>query len=485
MKCPNCQKAFEDGVRCPHCDVDTVLYMGTVRLSDKLHNQGLERLRNGDLYHGIAALTKSVAINKNNVPSRNLLGLALFEVGHVGEALKHWVISQSMLREDNAASRYIESAHKNARQLERLNDAAYMFNQALGHIKHKSDDLAIIQLKKATEINPNFVDAFNLLTLCYLIQNDKDRASSMVQRVLSLDAYNPIALNYHSLLNPGKRPPRQPSAKTKNVTSTPQLSPYKPIGLDERKPRNFHFAELMTFVLGVACTLVAGYFMLVPEFNRRSESDRITSEMTLADVRAELNVQLAERDSMLESLRQEIADMEAENRAYTEQAERAERISQVEHSYALFRAVGDEDSEENLLALRSIIGGFSDFNRFGLNEDVLELVDIIFEEAYPRIGIGYYNSGLAAFSITPHRDSYRALRQLENARRFLSEDTEQWNRMLFMLGTLYLDLEEPNYEEAEAVLTELYERSPGLPNQFTGTERIAFAGMMARIEGQQ
>jgi len=480
LNCPNCQKTFKKGTKCPHCNVDTVLYMGTVRLSDKLHNQGLERLKNGDLYHGIQLLTKSVAINKNNVPSRNLLGLALFEVGHIGEALKHWIISQSMLKEDNAATKYIENANKNARQLEKLNDAAYMFNQALGHIKQKSDDLAIIQLKKALEINPRFIDASNLLTLCYLIQNDKERASSSAEKVLALDAFNPIALNYYSIINPGKKPPRPSASKQKSAPSN--VGPYKALGLDEKKQRNFHFAELFTFLIGVACTFAACYFLLIPALNSGFETERRAAAVTLADERAEFNNERAELESRIEDLLAEISGRAAESATYVEKLEREERINQVNHAYLNFLGVDAAANAENLAALRRIVDSLENFDYSDLPPDIINRVTTIFEEANPRIGLGYYNAGLASFN--PPRDSYMALNHLENARRFLTEDATQWNRLLFMLGTLYYN-EDGRLEEAYETLSVLRERAPGLPSPFTGTERTAFNNMMTSIEGQR
>jgi len=475
LKCPNCQKLFESGVKCPNCKVDTVLYTKTVRLSDKLHNMGLEQLKNGDIYHGIQSLSKSVAINKNNVPSRNLLGLALFEVGHVGDALKHWVISSSMLKEDNAATKYIENANKNARHLEKLNDAAYMYNQALGHIRQKSDDLAIIQLKKAIEINTKFVDALNLLALCYLIRNDKERALATVERVLSVDAFNPVALNYHAIISPGKKVSRPAAPKNNPAHSTP----YRAMGLDGKKQRNFHFAELFTFLIGVAVTLAACYFLLIPALNRGFETERRAAVQELADARIEFQSERSEMESRIAELNTQIFGMETEGENRAAEVDRAQRINQINSAYLRFVDLGGDD---NLTVLRSIVEALHGITYSDLPPDIIDRANVIFDEVFPRLGLAYYNAGLASFN--PPRDSYMALNQLENARLFLSEDATQWNRMLFMLGTLYYN-EDGRLEEAYDTLSALRERVPGLPHPFTGTERTAFNNMMTSIEGQR
>jgi len=469
LKCPNCQKTFKTGIKCPSCKIDTVLYMGTVRLSDKLHNQGLERLKNGDIFHGIEALTKSISINKNNVPSRNLLGLALFEVGHVGEALKHWIISQSLLTEDNHAKTYIENVNKNARQLEKLNDAVGMYNQALEHIKSKSDDLAIIQLKKAVEINPRFVDALNLLTLCYLIQNDKDRAISTAERVISIDVFNPVALNYYAMLNPGKS--RLPRAMSKSKNQTPsKKGPYKSVGMDEKKQRNFHFAELLTFIIGVACTAAAFYFLLLPAMDSARETERNAAAQALAEADIAHHHALEQASGAQDDLQLEITRLTIDMQDLTFDLVEQRRINDVNRAYFLY--MNDE--------LRAAVDMLEGFDATGLPHDIQQRVAGIFDGAYPRLGAEYFNAGRAAFAAP--RDSYMALVQLENAIRFMNEESTDWHRLLFMLGTLYYD-ENIRVDDAYDMLTAV-RQPPNLPG-FSGGERTAINNMLTSLEARR
>jgi tetratricopeptide (TPR) repeat protein len=453
--------------------------MGTVRISDRLHNQGLEALRNGDLCRGIQALTKSVAINKNNVPSRNLLGLALFEVGHVGEAIKHWVISQSLLQEDNAAVKYLDTTSKNARQLEKLNDATDMYNQALSHIKQKSEDLAIIQLKKAIDINPKFVDAGNLLTLCYMITNDKTLANSTVEKVLAVDALNSIALNYYSGLNPEKRIPRPTMQKSKPLTAN--NAPYRALGLEDKKERNFHLPELLTFIIGAAISFAACYFLLVPAIQSGFETERQVAADAAIDARIEFHEERTELEARIAELQLDVSTHEFQHDVAAQELAFERRINQVNNAYMHFRAVDAAATDENLAALRNITDTLAEITITDLPPDIIDRANTIIDEAHPRIGVGYYTAGRNSFN--PPRDSYMALQHLENAHRFLTPEAAQWNRVLFMLGSLYYA--DDNFDDAYEMLSELRERAPNLPSPFTGTERQHFNNMIAGIEGQR
>ena len=434
MSCPNCQALIENGNKCFKCGVDSLLFLGVMRLSDRLYNQGLERLRAFDFYHGIEYLTKSVAINKNNVPARNLLGLALFEVGHVGDALKHWVISQNLLKDANPAIKYINQVNENRMTLERLSDAVMMYNKALSHIRQASDDLAIIQLKKAIEINPRFVDALNLLTLCHLIQDNKDRAINMIERVLVIDSQNAIALNYLRLLRPNLigtprlLKPATPQPKPKPAPNIPQaVIPFKQIDIEEPKQKSYHIAEIIAFFLGAAGAAVVAYFLLIPMIQQEHEDmlAEVRHEMAIAAL--EHGAQMRDAEAHIYDLRNHIDLLDANIIDLEEQNYLLSRIIFVHEAFTYF-------TNEYLREAISLLDEISFTN---LPESVLEMAEKIIQESYPVLGEEYYLLGLSAFN---DEDYALAAIELSLAHRFLTPRDEeepypiQWNQLLFMLG---------------------------------------------------
>ena len=438
--------------------MDSVLFVGVMRLSDRLYNQGLERLRAFDFYHGIEYLTKSVAINKNNVPARNLLGLALFEVGHVGDALKHWIISHNLLKEANPAIKYINYVHESRRAIERFSDAVVMYNKALNHIRQASDDLAIIQLKKAIEINPKFVDALNLLTLCHLIQNNKDRALGIIDRVLAIDSQNAIALNYFGLLRPNLiGTPRLPKPTAPPPPPKPvvpqQVIPFKQIDVSEPKPRSFHFAEIIAFFLGAAGAAVIAYFLLIPMIEQEHEE-------RILEVRQEMALAVEEHGAQMRAAAADIEALEAHILGLDGQIIDLENLSDL-----LLRIIAVHDAYAHFSDgyLRDAISLLDDVSLTGLPEGILEMTAEIFNTAYPILGEEYYASGLEAFI---DADYPLALIHLTNAHRFLTPRDEeetypvQWNQLLFMLGRT--NYEESNFAAAYVFLTDVHERDPEL-----------------------
>jgi len=439
--------------------VDTVLYAGTIRLSDKLYNKGLSKLNNGDLTQGIEILNRSVSVNKNNIQARNLLGLALFEIGYVGDAFKHWTISQSLQDEDNPATGYLEEAKKNSRALEALNDAAAKYNQALIYIKNKSDDLAIIQLKRAVELNPRFVDALNLLALCHLIQNSREKAAAAAERVLEVDIQNTIALNYLSIINPGRgkldarkgdmgRQGRKGQLKS-------QASSYRAISMHEKKPRTFRFDIILALVIGAVCTFAVMYIMFYPAIDRQHEN-----QLQVYRNRASEAQQARENDAEQHEMAQlamgeELLLQGMEIDAWEARYDLSDRTIRFHQADILFRENQFLEAIERL----------DNIDMAGLPRDLIDRAEFIREDAYPRLGVQFLNEGLAAFNAS---DYYKALVDLELAHRFMSPTAARRNEFLYALATLYAR-DEARHAEARVLLDELTASFPNFRPQRTRT----------------
>ena len=455
MQCSNCQKEFTKGTICPSCNVDPILYAGTVRLSDKLYNKGLEKLINGDLTQGIELLNRSVYVNKNNVTARNLLGLALFEIGYVGDALKHWVISQSLQKDDNTATRYVEEARKNARALEQLNDSAVKYNQALTYLNQKSDDLAIIQLKRAVELNPRFVDALNLLALCHLIQNDREKAAAAAERVLAIDIQNPIALNYLSVLAPNRartdtRKGTRQASRREPTASKVAPSFTRPTAVQEKRPRTFRFDIILAFVLGAAMSFAVVYLMLFPAIHASNASE-ITNYRARLEEAADARIRDAEaHDEELAAKQRIVDDIQVQMDAMEADFELQDRMIRFNNLDRLFR--DDTTVEGRQAAMEQLY--LIDLEGFHL--DMVIRADEMRATAYPQIYAHHMGEGTRAYAAN---DPLRAMVAFETALRFATEDSPRPAEFLFAMGSM-LEHDESRHPEAREYLEELAARFP-------------------------
>ncbi len=89
----------------------------------------------------------------------------------------------------------------NSNMPDSLKNSCLLYNKALDDFRTKSEDIAVIELKKAISLNPDFCEAINLLGLLYASMGDYTKAREKFEKVLSIDKSN-IALSYMKVIDP-------------------------------------------------------------------------------------------------------------------------------------------------------------------------------------------------------------------------------------------------------------------------------------------
>jgi len=438
--------------------VDVVLHAGMVQISDALYNKGLARARVSDLSGAMECLGKSISINKNNTKARNLFGLVQYEYGYIGEALKNWVISSNLQRENNPAMGYIEHFQKNARALERLDDAIRIYNQALKDISQKSDDMAIIKLKQTIDINPKFVDALNLLTFCYLIQKDKAKAAATAERVLALDVNNTVALNYYNEVSPSSRMARGGRKRTVQPppAEEPPINPYKKVILHERRNVNFHIEGILALVIGVVCTLGVMYILVFPALDRSSVAQLEDMHLRVSQTEQAYDELLEERALTISELEAQIFDLESNVEEWAAGFDQLERTFSILNAFELLR-----DNR-----LREAVDALGGVDADGLAPDIMERANEVRAVAYPQLAQQYYSEGWTAYFAN---DFEKARVDFERAYRYGQHLGEQPLRgdILYFLGWTYsqLDMIQESIHYFERFLEEFPNHSHNFINQ--------------------
>ncbi|MDE6232590.1 MAG: hypothetical protein K2M60_04485, partial [Lachnospiraceae bacterium] len=196
MKCYRCGCVLSGNDFCNSCGATVVVYKKVLRISNTYYNMGLTKVQVRDLSGAADLLRRSIKFNKSNVDARNLLGLVYFEMGEAVQAFSEWVISKNIKPEDNIAGRYIKSLQSNPTKLDTINQTIKKFNIALGYAREGNDDLAIIQLKKVLNMNPNLIKGHQLLALLYMKRGDYDRAKKPIMKSLKIDNNNALSRRY-------------------------------------------------------------------------------------------------------------------------------------------------------------------------------------------------------------------------------------------------------------------------------------------------
>ncbi len=410
MKCPNCNFEFSEGGRCPNCGVDVFVFQKAHSASIRLYNEAITLAAERNLSGAAEKLEQSLLFDKNNIPSRNLLGLIHCEMGHIGDALKHWIISTSILPEGNAATGYMDYLQKNAREMEKRNDAIRMYNQAITYLKRDSDDLAIIQLKKCIDNNPDFIDAYNLMTLCCIEDKNIKRAQHFNEIVLKRDIHNPLALHYAELLN-GIRSAAKNAEKNgtaasggvKKTDSNPPLPGYK------RRERHGNAPEkhnAIAFLIGVAVATVVILVLIVPALNETKNEEIKKLQASVESYAGETSMTPEE----VVQMRTELTKLQEENKQLRSEESKQANLELLETALA---KMTDQDYEGSVTAFESI-------DTVGFSEEDLSRYQSLKAELYPKAADTYYTKGKSAFL---SNDTATAKLDLEAALKYISTES--------------------------------------------------------------
>ncbi|MFI3173753.1 MAG: tetratricopeptide repeat protein [Bacillota bacterium] len=396
MKCVNCGYDINKGYRCSNCGIDSFILLKTRNTSIQLYNKALSLANEYNLSEAIVLLEESLLFDKNNIQARNLLGLVYFEMGQVADAIKHWIFTTSALKENNPANRYMDYLQKNPRVMEEANDAVMMYNKAIECLQHGSDDLAIIQLKRALDTNPHMIAGNNLMTLCCLDEKNYQRAQEFVDFVLKKDTKNPLALHYQARIykETGTRPMKRVEAVSTTVSHGGELSKTvsskktdsaPPIPRYQRQEKNklLDKKSVFSFVLGIASASIVIFVLIVPALNE-------TKDTKLAELEAQMtafseSITMSPED--VEAMRLTLEQLEAENKLLRSEETKQANLELLELAVS---QLADEDYINCVTTLSSI-------ETLGFTDADLTKFTSLKATSYPQAADALYTKGKGEF----------------------------------------------------------------------------------------
>lgn len=317
MICYNCGNVLTNSDYCSHCGMDVSVYKRIVKLSNTYYNAGLTKAKNRDLSGAADTLRRSVKLNKRNIDARNLLGLVYFEMGETVQAFSEWVMSTNIQPDNNPAEKYLVAIQQDKGKVSELNHTIKKFNIALDYAKSGTDDMAIIQLKKVLNQNPNFIKAYQLLALLYLKGGQYERAKKSIKKSMKIDKCNPLSIRYLREINEymdeeKKTDPDKRMERRRNLRGVMVDREYLS-GNDVIIPKN-NFKEAITgaqsilhIVIGLLLGAALVYFIVTP-----ARMSHLTDQAN--NVGVEYNQKIAIKNSTISELENQVDTLKTEQK---------------------------------------------------------------------------------------------------------------------------------------------------------------------------
>jgi len=471
MTCPNCEMPVMRGSLCTRCGTDSVILTKTIQLSSIMYNKGLAAVKSGNLSSAIESLSKSVSYNKDNTASRNLLGLVYFRCGKVADACKHWVISAHLVKKDNPANKYLNALQENMDILERYGEAIEKYNAALAYMLLRNDDMAIIQLRRAIELNPNLVDALNLMAFCCLMSKDnRELAAEPIERVLAIDAGNLIALNYYKRLNPVRSRYEIKNQITRQQQSPARRAPVEVPYLYVKPKRTFspfHLVSLLLFVVGAVCTYTFMAAFVVPYMLEDAESQVTTLGTQLTEYTQATEARLSELESENERLSILANEATGDRDTLSTNLIREQKVNKVNEAYNYLLDGKIEEAADALYQLDAT----------GLPQATAELYDdMISNTVFPVAAQTLRTSGMQEYNTGDYSE---AKLLLEKALRYAQNGTAAKADVIYYLG-----LTSQALDEYSAAMEYFRDITDNYPNAAPNVRETAQNRLNALLEQQ-
>ncbi len=312
LRCFNCGCELTRNDFCTNCGADIQEYRRIVRLSNQYYNDGLMKARVRDLSGAVVSLRASLKLNRTNIDARNLLGLVYFEMGEAVAAFSEWVVSKNIKPDKNIADDFIEDVQSNPSRLSGINQSIKKYNQALDYARQGSLDLAVIQLKKVLQVNPNLIVAYELLGLLYLQSQEFNKARRILTQASKIDRNNTRILNYLREAEEGIRIRNNAEGRGDDagpVTVGGDAITYRsgnetiiqPVNTVERKGGS----SILNIIIGalIGCALM--FFLVLPARINKASEQMNAQLKQVSDELTSKNADLEEQTKRIEALQAE------------------------------------------------------------------------------------------------------------------------------------------------------------------------------------
>ena len=470
--CPKCGAHFENSRICNKCGADILIFTKTGEMSLAYYNKGLKMANLSNLTGAIQNLQTALAIDKKNIQARNLLGLCFFTIGCVGDALREWVISTNYETNSNIAQEYLDAFNADMKQLEKFSEGLCNYNDALQFLHQYNEDMAIIRLKRAIELVPNFVEALNLLTLVYLKSSDKMRAGSLVERVLAIDNANPTARRYYREVFRKKAPSARKTEADNTREGTqrqPNRTPQKTqperaertglLGVQNQKVFNKRspIPGIISFVAGLGAMFLFMYVLVLPSFLEGSLSDNAALVLRLETLEEEHLTQIQELEEEMAEISSNLSQSQTWANILQNQNADIQNENWVNTGHTL---LSDNMFTEALAAVQDVDVDRLSEESFAVYNQILSTAKPVIERQYFEQGQGLYNGG----------NNAEARAALEWAAIHITEGSNIADYIFYLLGRIAED--DGDFDLAREYYETIINHHPGTPRTAWANTRL-------------
>ena len=298
-----------------------------------------------------------------------------------------------------------------------IRNSIILYNKAIESLRSGSEDIAIIGLKKAISMNPNFYEAMNLLGICYSYTNENIKAADVFDRVIKAENNSVKAMKYLNQLNSsddaltGRMKARKKSVAPASKDETPEK---KALPTDIKRAR-LHNAIRILAGVAAGALLITAISLLSPDSEKISDAPTNTG-----DVGNKSNEELQQYKTMYDELNAKYELLQKDKEAANKVADYYKSVIKLYDIESLAAKKQYESAAEMLLLMKTVEFKDADKQKF----------DSLYKTVMPAAAWVVYDDGYRFYNQRKYADSLKKLDKVQ----VYNPKFERMDAVLYYMG---------------------------------------------------
>jgi tetratricopeptide (TPR) repeat protein len=297
----------------------------------------------------------------------------------------------------------VELTRGNDKIPEKIRNSVFLYNKAIESIKSGSEDIAVIELKKAISLNPQFYEAMNLLGVCYSYLGETDKSAEMFERVVKAESNSIIAMNYMKRLGmvevvpPPKGKQSKEAGGTREETLKRVRTEKKPLyGINKRRSAYIKATKLIaSFVAGAALTAIIFLSLSNTQTQPPADSDN--------NMEAVYQEEINNHIEKYNELKEKYSTLEQDKKAAVEQADYYKAVNRLYEIDALHRSGEFEKAADMLLLMKTV----------EFKDDDIEKFNNLVKTVMPKAAKAAYDYGYRQYNSRNYQEALKSFEKVE------------------------------------------------------------------------
>ena len=319
--------------------------------------------------------------------------------------------------EENIYGAELEEIRKNKTELYKANQMIKKYNQALNYAKQGNDDLAMLQLKNVVAAIPNFVDAYLLMALLSIKDENHEAARSFLDTILKIDPENESAKDYIKEFEiprevetvtqkeePEKKKKEKKKEKkpAKQTSDAPKKKPENPFHISSIQENEAGKGPMFYMVIGIVIGVIVAAVLIYPTV-RASFNHKNSSQVE------DYKEQILAKDTQLKSNEKKIKEAQAAQKKAEDELEEYVGTSKKDGIYDLLLTALQEYSDRNYTESAVAL---LDIDRDKLTtKNMKSIYDDLTAKVYPNARSGLYSKGRSAYYAKDYKTAISYLKK--------------------------------------------------------------------------